>query len=425
MPVKKTLYALIIISICCVPVSAKATNGYWAHGYGTKSKALAGAGAALPLGGMDAASNPATMAYLDDRLDLGLAAFYPSRGFTADNNPQPGFASLSAGTTTSRNDTFIFPHIAKNWQLDEQTSVGASIGGNGGMNTQYDAAIFSSFNNGANIATSPTGIDFRQIFLGLTYSKKISPDHSFGITPILAGQTLKVTGLEPFKAYSLYPNEVTNKGYDYSHGAGIKIGWYSRLTDKFSLGLSYQSRMWMSRFNDYQGLFAEQGDFDIPPNLIAGIAYKITPKITLVADVQRIFYGDVKSVSNASDLVFTPGSIQLGTDGGLGFGWKDMTIGKFGLQWECLPDLTLRGGYSHGNQAIASNQVLFNTLAPAANKDHFTLGLTKILNNTELNVSFMYSPEDRVYGTNPNTGTQTMNLHMDQLEVECSLGFHF
>ncbi len=425
MPAKNFLYAFIITSICCFPVSAQATNGYWAHGYGTKSKALAGAGAALPLGGMDAAANPATMAYLDDRLDFGLAAFYPSRGFTADNNPQPGFAFLPAGTSTSRNDTFIFPHIARNWHLDEQASVGASIGGNGGMNTQYDAAVFSSFNNGANIATSPTGIDFRQIFLGLTYSKKISPDHSFGITPILAGQTLKATGLEPFKAYSLSPDHVTNKGYDYSQGAGVKIGWYSRLTDKFSLGFSCQSRMWMSRFDDYRGLFAEQGDFDIPPNIIAGIAYKITPKITLVADVQHIFYEDVKSVSNASDLVFTPGSIQLGTDGGLGFGWKDMTIGKFGVQWECLPDLTLRGGYSHGNQAIASNQVLFNILAPATTNDHFTLGLTKILNNTELNISFMYAPEDRVYGTNPNTGTQTMNLHMDQLEVECGLGFHF
>lgn len=425
MPAPKILFAFIITSVCCFPCSAAATNGYWAHGYGTKSKALAGAGAALPLGGMDAASNPATMVYLKDRLDLGAAAFYPSRGFTADNNPQPGFASVPAGTSTSRNDTFLIPHGARTWLINEQTSAGVSVGCNGGMNTQYDAAVFSSFNNGANIATSPTGIDFKQLFLGLTYSRKISPNHSFGITPILAGQTMKVSGLEPFKAYSLYPDQVTNKGYDYSYGAGLKIGWHSRLTDKFSLGLSYQSHMWMSRFNDYQGLFAEQGDFDIPPNMIAGIAYKITPELTFVADVQRIFYEDVKAVANASDLVFTPGSIQLGTDAGLGFGWKNMTVGKLGLQWECLPDLTLRGGYSHANQAITSNQVLFNILAPATNKNHFTLGLTKILNSTELNISFMYSPEDRVYGTNPNTGTQTMNLHMDQLEVECSLGFRF
>ena len=425
MSVKKFLAALIISSVLFFPLRAAATNGYWAHGHGTKSKAMAGAGAALPLSGMDAAVNPATMVYVGNRLDLGVSAFRPSRGFTADDNGQSGVASLPSGTSTSRNDTFIIPHLARNWLLDDKASLGITMGGHGGMNTQYDSPVFASFNNGSNLATSPTGIDLRQIFLGLTYSRKITPDHAIGITPIFAGQSIKVSGLEPFKAYSLDPDAVTNKGYDYSYGAGLKIGWYSRLTDTFAIGLSYQSRMWMSRFNSYQGLFAEQGDFDIPPQFNAGIAYKLTPTLTLLADVQRIFYEEVKTISNTSNLVFTPGTIQLGTDSGLGFGWNNVTIEKFGLQWEYRPDLVFRGGYSHSNQAIGSEQVLFNILAPATVRDHFTFGFTRVVNHIDLNFSFLYAPEDRVYGTNPNTGSQTMNLHMDQIEVEFSLGFCF
>jgi long-chain fatty acid transport protein len=45
MGMKKILF---VLSLCFAPMIANATNGYFAHGHGMKSRALAGAGVAFP-----------------------------------------------------------------------------------------------------------------------------------------------------------------------------------------------------------------------------------------------------------------------------------------------------------------------------------------------------------------------------------------
>lgn len=78
---KKSLLVAAIGSLF-VASAAHATNGYFAHGYGTKNKALAGGGAALPQDAMIAATNPAGMVWVGDRMDLGAAIFSPLREYT-------------------------------------------------------------------------------------------------------------------------------------------------------------------------------------------------------------------------------------------------------------------------------------------------------------------------------------------------------
>ena len=54
----------------------------------------------------------------------------------------------------------------------------------------------------------------------------------------------------------------------------------------------------MDEFDRYSELFAENGDFDIPANVAAGIAIQATPKLKVAVDYQRIFYSDVDAVGN-------------------------------------------------------------------------------------------------------------------------------
>jgi long-chain fatty acid transport protein len=128
-----------------MPSIAFATNGYFSHGFGTKSKGLAGAAVALPQDAMVAATNPAGMVHVGSRWDVGLAAFNPNRGYTANDDAQPGSASIPAGEFESSNDFFFIPHFGINWMLDDVSSVGLSIGGNGGMNTEYRTETFRNF----------------------------------------------------------------------------------------------------------------------------------------------------------------------------------------------------------------------------------------------------------------------------------------
>jgi len=303
------------------------------------------------------------------------------------------------------------------------------IGGNGGMNTQYDSPIFENFANPNDPSTTPsstTGIDLSQLFAGITYSRKISERHSFGITPIFAVQSFEATGLQPFTSFSAHPDKVTDNGKDYAYGAGLKIGWLWRVNKHLNLAASYQSEILMSDFNDYKGLFADEGNFNVPQNYDVGFSYKINSDITFVFDFQHIDYASVSAMGNASDLVFTPGSIQLGTKDGLGYGWEDMDIVKLGLQWQFKPSLTLRAGYSHASDIFPESQALFNILSPAVIKEHYTFGFGKqIGSKNEINVAFMYAPNEKVSGLNPNTGPQTGFVEMEEWEIEVGWGRRF
>ena len=419
--------AVTLVAVLASAPQVRATNGYSPTGFGTANKGLVGAGVALPQDTLAAATNPAGMALLGHRLDVGAALFNPNRGFTANDDAQtPPFPSVPAGRYESRTDVFLVPHFGWNRPLDDNSSIGVSIGGNGGLNTDYDDAIWRNFNNPAGIASAPTGVDFAQLFVGITYAREVTPGHYLGITPILAAQRFRAEGLEPFQGLSTSPTRVTNNGYDYAWGYGLRIGWLGQLSDRLTLGVSAQTRLEMTRFEDYEGLFAEQGDFDTPGTVTAGLAYEVTPSVTLVFDWQRIFFGDVKALGNSNNLQLGPSNL-LGADNGLGFGWDDINIYKLGVQWKYSPQWTFRAGYSHADQLFDNGESLFNILAPATIQSHASLGLTyQVDQRNSVSVAYTRAFPNKIRGQNTNfTGPQTGHVEMDQHELEISWGIRF
>jgi len=117
------------------------------------------------------------------------------------------------------------PHFGWNQQIDEDSSIGVLLGGNGGMNSDYNSDIWRDFNNGSNIASAPSGVDLAQLFVGFPYARKRNASHSVGIMPIVAAQRLEATGLEPLQGFSVHPAKVSNNGHDYSFGYRLRVGW--------------------------------------------------------------------------------------------------------------------------------------------------------------------------------------------------------
>ena len=97
--VNKSLLAIAVSGVLAAPV-ANATNGYFAHGYGTKEKGLAGAGAAYSQDSMAASTNPAGMAFVGDRMDIGAAIFSPSPRKYTSSGPASNFLDPSTGQFT-------------------------------------------------------------------------------------------------------------------------------------------------------------------------------------------------------------------------------------------------------------------------------------------------------------------------------------
>ena len=425
---KKNLLSLAVLTGLCVSLPAAATNGYWAHGYGPKSKSIAGACVAMSFGAMCAASNPASLSVVGNKMEIGAALFSPTRGFTADDNTEA--AVIAPGEYESENQYFLIPHFAYNHMLDDVSSFGVAMFANGGMNTEYDSAVFARFSPPypgyeEYQATSPTGIDLKQMFFVLSYSRQLNEQHSIGISPVIGFQAFSAEGLEPFKMFSLHPDKVTDNGTDTAVGGGLRLGWLWRAGEQLKIGASYQTKIYMTKFEDYEGLFAEEGNFDVPANMDLGFSYEFAPDWTFAFNFQRIWYSDVPAIGNDGNLEFKPGSTLLGTDDGLGFGWNDINVYKFGLQWQVDKEITLRAGYSYNTDVFDGDQALFNILAPATVKQHYTAGLGwKLDDDSELNVALMYAPKESVSGTNINT-EQTGEVWMDQWEIEIGWGTRF
>ncbi|MFC1684853.1 OmpP1/FadL family transporter [Pseudomonadota bacterium] len=419
---KLILPAALLITLASA--SAQATNGYFAHGYGTKSKAMAGSGVAFSQDSMAAATNPAGMVFQGRRMDIGASVFRPFRSYEAAAG---GLVNGNGQTVDSDREEFLIPHFGYNHPLDEKSAIGVSVYGNGGMNTYHEykdtPGDFGTYGGGT------AGVDLMQAFITPTYSRKLSDTASYGVSAVIAYQRFKAYGLQNFSGLSNDSSNLTEKGYDDAWGIGAKIGFQAEVTPGITLGASYQSKIYSEEFDKYKGLFAEQGDFDIPATATIGLAAALNKDTVVTFDVQRIWYSDVDSIANDMLPAFTNCATRitptspycLGGDKGIGFGWDDMTIYKLGIQWQSSPDWTWRAGVSHAEMPIDKSEVIFNILAPAVVEEHITFGFThKLDKNNEINFAAMYAPEESISG-NPITG-QEIEIEMDQYELELSWG---
>lgn len=408
----------VAITLGALSVPAMATNGYFAHGYGMKAKGMAGVGIALPQDGLAAATNPAGITEVGDRLDFGIDYFMPRRSAELVGSAHDGTYSGDG------QKNFLVPELGYNKKLGWDMAVGVAVYGNGGMNTHYDNNPFGGGFGGQN----PGGVNLEQLFVAPTFAMKLNKDHSLGISVIYAYQRFGATGLQGFGANSTDNTSLTNRGYANSHGWGLRLGWNGKVSDSVTLGATYASKMKMSKFNEYRGLFAEQGAFDIPENYGIGIAVKATPNLTVAADIQQINYGKVKSVANPLANMSVLGNL-LGSDNGPGFGWRDMTVYKLGVSYEYSKDLTLRAGLSTNRQPIPSTETFFNILAPGVIENHLTLGGTWTLaNKNEVTFSYMHGFSKTVNGTNSipvgfGGGNANIKMYQDSLGVAYGIKF--
>jgi len=274
------------------------------------------------------------------------------------------------------------------------------------------------------------------LIIAPTAAYKVNASHSIGISPLLGYQRFKAEGLQAFSAISLDPANLSNNGYDDSFGYGVRVGYMGKITPTVTIGAAYASKMRFEEFDKYKGLFAEQGDFDIPSNWNLGVAWQVTPAVKLALDYQRINYSDVASVSNTSQppacmptMPFGPGigSDCLGGSTGIGFGWSDIDVWKLGVEYKYSQALTLRAGLNHGDNPIGATDVTFNSVAPGVIENHVTLGFTYTLaSGNELTMSYMHGFANDVSGS-PNMyfpaaagATEKIEMYQNALGIQYS-----
>ncbi|MDP3584458.1 MAG: outer membrane protein transport protein [Thiobacillus sp.] len=431
----------IALTLVLAPGLVHATNGYFLPGFGVKSQGAGGVGIALQADSLSQAANPANLIGTGMRGDLGMTLFNPERlsatgaatGLPADPDGLAGgfnfgtAGQLATGASQSGNRLYLMPDMAFSMPLSEKVSVGLAVVGNGGMNTTYKENIFGLGGGASGEISTGTakwggrrdalGIDLMQLLAPVSVAYQVVPDHTLGVSLNLAAQRFKAKGLGQFVSFGITSDNkhMTNNGYDYSYGGGVRLGWLGKFADdRVSVGATWASKTYMTEFDKYKGLFAEQGDFDIPENYGLGIAIKATDRLTAAFDVTRIIYSGVKAVSNpgpgidggsgvAQDFILneiaaaggnnSTHPMALGQDDGMGFGWQDMTVYKLGVIYDATDRLTLRAGYNYGRMPVRIDQAVFSALAPGVTEHHYSAGFTYQMKGEldwEISGAYMY-----------------------------------
>jgi len=170
-----------------------------------------------------------------------------------------GLAGID-GQAESDSNFHLIPEFGYNKMINPDMSLGVTVYANGGMNTDYPGGQIPSGTacgpatgpgTGFNPAPGPynllcgngsLGVDLAQLVIAPTLAYKITPNHAFGISPLIGIQSFEAQGLQAFAGFSTSPNDLTNKGHDTAYGYGVRVGWFGRLSEAVSVGAASVAR---------------------------------------------------------------------------------------------------------------------------------------------------------------------------------------
>jgi long-chain fatty acid transport protein len=474
--------AAVVAGLAAVSTTS-ATTGYFALGYSAKAMGLAGAVVSNPQDSASLAVNPAGITAIGERADVGLRFFMPKREAELETSALncPGCAPIGFDVDDkSRRNLFLIPNFGFNLKIRDNLWFGFNNYGNGGLNSTYDRNIYNEAGSALAAATgrapnpddpqgpplppfSPPeglafpipntgtlGVDLQQGIFAPTLATKFREKHSIGVSLLIGVQRFSSRGLGNFQCFtqtgqsdpvgaascqasggaiSATPSDgLTNNSSDWSFGAGARIGWMGEVHPRLTLGASYSSKIYMSKFDDYDELFAEDGDLDIPANFTLGATFKVTPDLKVSFDFQQIQYEGVNSISNQGPVLGPAPPCEdclLGMDDGMGFGWEDINIYRIAAEYAYDSQWIFRAGYSWNDQPIPESEVLFNILAPATIEKHMTFGFTFAPDKqSEYNFAYMHAFEKEVSSSQTAFGVPgSIKMHQDSFDVSYSYKF--
>lgn len=402
---RETRFLGRILAVGSLPLAAlvsspvQAGGGYFILGYGPLAGQSGGTSTAIGFDSFAGASNPAKLSMTDDRLDLDVLLFSPYRRISRSGAADEDYNF----TTTSKNSLFVLPELGYARRIDERFTWGLSMYGNGGLNTEYhgDTGVAGSNRNPTACGERPgnffggcgkLGFDLSQVIVAPTLAWKFLPGYSFGISPLMAFQQFKAYGLQAFQPISESPDHVTNQGYARSFGGGLRVGLFGRVLPWLDLGAAYSTKVYFQDLDEYRGLIANSGSFDIPANFSLGFGVRPAPRLTIGGDVQRIFFNHIPALANGvSNSVRNPPEDPFGSRNGSGFHWGNVTTYRLAVAWAATPQMTLRVGAAYGSHPTNgndANSTSLNLFAPNA-KWQPTVGSTWSM-STDSEIHFAY-----------------------------------
>lgn len=390
-PVAKHLLFTCLTGVA--PSFCGAVTGIYLTGYGTQEQGMGGATIAVGQSAMAAATNPAGMAFVGERLDAGMGALLPhstTESYGVNYSIDPSAAPfLELGYSHVINDSITVG--ISSWASGGGTKYGSPFGGIPGNSATESQGVFVHF--------APT------------VSYRFAESHALALSVVGSVATFRLDGIEAQSGQQ-------NRGRDWEPGYGIKAGWLSQATDQLSFGAFYASKILYSRFEKYGRILPNGGDLEEPEHWGVGVAFKPSTDTLLAFDYLRYNYSRAKGFGNRLNF-----SVPLGSEDGSGFGLRDINVFRIGGSYNVSAKWTVRGGAELGNSPVTSDNTLFTFLMPVTPDKTFTLGATYHLDmSSDISLAYAYSPTKRIEGTGVSTGVNP-EAHLHYFGVSYSMKF--
>lgn len=400
-----------------------------------KTTGMAATGIAYPQDAFAAAFNPAGAVEICDRLDVGFT-WGQDKGHTRIRGNLIGQAlpeDIINGTFNGfRQSNTYSPDFGINKRLgcDNEWAVGLVIYNRNYSKTSYKHPFVL-------LGTSKAGLEYINETASAVVAYRINDAHNIGITVNYQGQRIKVDGLENFDnaLRSVHPDHVTNKGYNYSSGWGVTLGWQWHVCDGLTFGLTYQPETSMSRLNKYDGFIS--GRLNVPAIYSGGIAWRYCENATVAFDVQHYAWSQIRAFNNTL-LHKNQDGVQvlerLGSKNGPGFGFQDQTFYRFGMDYMIDDCWTIRAGYRYSTCPIRKSQTVVNILTLDVVQHFFTCGASFLVNeNNEVSALFAYGFPHKLKGKNSipvgpppvGFGGGEADLKAQKLAIGLSWGWYY
>ncbi|MCE3003668.1 MAG: hypothetical protein LW860_13360 [Xanthomonadaceae bacterium] len=199
-----------------------------------------------------------------------------------------------------------------------------------------------------------------------------------------------------------------------SYGSGVRLGFDQSLGDALVLRTNYQSTIDMSALQNYRGLYARPGDFDLPAVASTDLAWRPGDASRVTFGVSRVMYSDIAPFTSAAlpvRFLSLIGDASTPT-----FAWRDLTVFRMDWEWSPTADATLGFHYATRQQPEPTSRALRDALAGEFTDDNFGLSVTRRFDGFgSLRFAASYAPAQYFLG---NASFGNRDARGEQVEVE-------
>jgi long-chain fatty acid transport protein len=391
-------YCFALAVFACLGAPQCHASGYGIFVQGADALGQANATVAHSDGPSAAYFNPALLPSLaGTQVELGTTAVLPSRKFKSDLD----------GSREKTEDTVYFPStFYLSHQLNDQWSAGLAVFNPFGLGTVWDSDW-----EGNTIATKSRITTFN-----------INPSVAYQVTSCLAiGAGLDILILDAKLKNEFIPDQqLTGDG----EGVGFNVGLQLQITDAFSLGAAYRSKINIDidgkvKFNpSLAGAFPDtdaKTSLTLPAQFTAGLAYRFSPTWIVEAGIRWEDWSSFDELKLELDqVVALPSSVSYPRD------WDDTWAFNIGTKYQLNDRVALMAGYLYSDNPVPDST--FEPAIPDSDTHLFTVGSELTYDQFKVALAYGFQlQEDRdketnEYGTVAN-GSYENYIHLAAISL--------